>query len=311
MIPMMPHRYLNAQNLDMERINDDLEAGARDVNRNLDKRYTYSTLRFPLDGMTQVEGGGVQCRVSIRRPGVSNVVEISAVEISVYASGTATWTLSCSDATWPSMSVVAAGASVEAFAISDSQVSVTSSSGDLNFTIGASAASTIAAGSITLYLRCDRGNQGASHAGYTPTLVDSTTATAGAILDAQLTNLATAVTTDGANNKDLRASLFLVRNLPSGSSVSMHMPSGAVRIMGMTAYITAAIGGTMSFSESTSGNSVPALAGNGATNRNVGSSSVVFTYADAPMTIASDAVLTMTAGGTQPTIIGYMILWWS
>lgn len=310
MIPMMPHRFITSTNLDMERINDNLEAGARDVNRNLDQRYTYSTISFPLDGITNASATVLR-QLAIRRPGTNNAVEITGVEVCIYAAGSVEWTLACSDTTWPSITVTAAGATTEAMVISGVPVGIPSSSADVTFTMSADSSSTITAGRITLYLRCDRGNQGTAHTTYLPTLIDSASSTAGSLLDTQLTALATSVSVDTANDKDIRATLFAVRGLASGSTVAMHLPSGLERIMGLRAYLVAVVAGTATFSEATSSNTVTALAGTGATARATGSSSTIYSFTDDPMTPGSDAVISITAAGGQTSLLAYMILWWS
>lgn len=310
-IAMVPHRFTTDQNADMERLNDNLEAGARDVGRNLDRRYTYSSLSFPVDGVADTDATALRS-LNLRRPGTNNAVEVFAVEMYLYASGTAVWTLSCpDDTTWPTIAVTAAGATVEATAISNHPISIPSSSSDIAFRLTGSSASTITAGRIILHLRCDRGNQGSAHTYYAPTLLDSSSSTSGALLDTELTALAAAVTADTNNNKDLRATLFAGRNLATGTSISLRVPSGAVRIMGVSAYLVGAVGATATFAEAVSNNQVANLAGIGAASRAFGSSSTVFSFTDDPMTPASDAFISITASGTQTSLLAYMILWWS
>lgn len=314
-VALVPNRFVTATNLDPESINDNLEAIAGDTQHNLDKRYTYSCIRFNLDGVVDTDAAALR-QLAIRQPGSGHCVEVCMVEFFIYAAGTAVWTLSCSDTTWPSITTTAAGATTESTpAISLVPVQVSSSSSDLTFTASASTGSTITAGQIVVHLRCDRGQQGTSHAGYSPTLVNSASSTAGSLLDTELTAAATAVGHDTTNDVDLRADLFMVRGLVSGSSHTWNIPSGVRRVHRVQAYCVSAVGRNLTTTASGTITSISfTTTATGATARatNGADPGAVTTASDAPMTAASDQQISIIdASGAGNHVLDYVIVWWS
>lgn len=314
-VPMMPHRFVDASTLDMEKVNDNLEAGARDVNRNLSRRYTYSSLVFDLSGVADTDAAVLR-QFAIRRPNTNNAAEVTGVELVLYTATAVTWSLSCSDTTWATLTLLTtASASTESYAAQLFPVAVASSSADLVFTLSASAASTITNGYLVVHLRCDRGNQGTSHAGYTPTLVDSASSTAGSLLDTELTALASAVTNDTTNDIDLRCECFVARNLLAATQAVFRAPSGARRIHAVTAYaVQNAAGTTTSVAVGTSFDScaVAVMAGAGVAARAVSTTvaSGDVTMVDTPMTATTDATITFSVAA-QTALLLYLLVWWS
>lgn len=311
---MMPHRFVTAGNLDMERINDDLEAGSRDVQRTLDKRYTYSTFAFDFNGVTNASSTSLR-QFAIRRPGTNNAVEICGLEFYVFASGGAavTWTVSSNVTGLPTL-VATCGATnlIEStLPIGSVPVPVPSSASDIQFTISGSATSTIATGRLIVHLRCDRGNQGGTYTTYIPTLIDSSSSTAGGLLDVQLAGLAAAASASAANEKDLRCCCFAVRGLAPATVRTMHLPSGVERIMGITCYVAGLASANATFTETLSGNTVNVVGTGVSGGFAVGSSSTVFTYQNDPMDITDDPILTITGAGSTNCEVAYMLVWFS
>lgn len=312
-IPTTPRRFENdGGNLDMEAVNDNFEAIAANIKRNLDARYTYSELHFDLDGVTNASAAVLRA-FAIRRPAAGRGVEVCGVEVVIYAAGTEVWTLACSDTSWPSITVTAAGATTEATAISDMPVSVPSESADVTFTMSAGAASTITRGYIVVHLRCDRGNQGTTHTPYSPTLINSATSTAASVINTQLDAATTAVGYDTANDVDLRCECFTVRSLASGSSAVWRLPSGARRILGSTQYIVGAAGsiatGTVTGTGLT-GSSAAATA-TGATVLVATTDAASGTMNDDPTDTADDATVTIAITGAVTADLAYLLIWWS
>lgn len=316
-VPMMPHRFVDGSTLDVEKINDNLDAGARDVNRNLGKRYTYSTMMWDLSGLTDASAEVLRA-FAIRRPGASNTVEVVGVELVIYTATAVTWTVTCAhngttDATWPALTLLTtASATTESLAESKNGVAIPSSSTDTTFTLSASAASTITNGYLVIHLRCDRGDQGASHAGYTPTLLDSSSSTAGSVVDTELTALAAAVTNDTNNDKDLRCECFVLRAVASGASYVFRCPSGARRILRVQGYIVDATGDVdvdlagditvISFN----------VIGGGATTRVAGGADAGAdaTQDNDPMDATDDLTVTFTVNTATVDLV-YALVWWS
>jgi hypothetical protein len=311
---MMPHRFVDLSNLDMEKVNDNLEAGARDVGRNLAKRYTYSSTIFDVTGITEASAAAL-CTFAIRRPGTNNAAEIVGVELILYTATAVTWTLTCSDPTWPALLLLTtASATTESYAARKASVAIPSSSADVTFALTASGASTITSGYLVVHMKCDRGDQGTSHAGYVPTLVDSSSSTAGSLLDTQLTALATAVGHDTTNDVDLRCECFVVRDLLTTQTRTFRVQSGVRRVHQLTVYAVAAVGTDLTVT--VGGTGIVGLAATptsaGATVRAVAtdtptSSAIV----DDPMDSSDDSTIAMANGGAGTVVLGVALLWFS
>lgn len=314
-VPYVPHAFKDGDNLDLEKINDNLEAISRSIQRNLDARYTYSHIRFDLDGLTE-SSAEVLRELAIRRRGANNAVEVFAVELVIVGDGSGdVWTLACSDTTWPSITLTTVSGE-EVTASSNIPVGVTSNSADLELTLSCSSTSTITRGYLIVHLRCDRGNQGSSHAGYFPTLVTSATANLAGTLDTELTNLGSAVARDTANDTDLRAELYMVRSLSAGSSRVFRVPSGARRIQAVVGYVVQAAGGSVDFEVASASGAFSTVTlsvnGAGATSRAVDSAGAAGDVIDAddPTDSADDETITITAA-TQTAVLAYLIVYWS
>lgn len=310
MKPMMLHRFESSTNLDVERVNDNLERGARDVQRNLDRRYTYcGSVSMNLEGVVTADDAACR-RLPIRRPGTNNAVEVCQVEVTIYGSGAAgTATLTCSDAKAPALSFeVVDDATVECTALSTVNVSIPSSSADVTWTLTLPAGYTVTAGEIRAHLRCDRGNQGTSHAGYTPTLLDSTSSTAGSLLDTELTALATAVSHDTTNDVDLRCESFSVRSV-AGTARTIRLPSGKRRYLAIQLYVTAAAG---TIGRITLDGTLTTALSTGLANSVFASATKAGTMSNAPMTRALDSVLVLDRSfGAGTLIVLHGVVWWS
>jgi hypothetical protein len=308
---MVTHRFVTASSLDPEKVNDNLEAIARDVNNNLKKRYTYSgSVSVPLAGVTDASAPALR-RLLLRRPGTNNAVEAFAVSVTLYTNAAVTATLTCSDVTQPPIVfTTSATTTTEVTAGSSVSVPIPNAVTSVVWTLSFSAAVTITSGEIRAYLRCDRGNQGTSHAGYTPNLIDASSSTAGSLLDTELTSAATAVTNDTTNDKDLRCEVFSVQNLASGSAKVIRLQSGARRKFFATGLVVAAATETATFEVDATSWAVPGI---GASTTASGDPVVQIsgTLADDPMDSADDTVLTITASGGGTVLLAQLYVWWS
>lgn len=302
---LAPYTFRTGAIVDGEYVNGNLKRGAKDINRNLSRRYTYCPpIVIPMDGVTDALGSVLRS-IKFDRPVSTNPIEIIKVEFYVYAASGVTWTLSCTDTSWSSISLATAGATTEARAQSSTVIAVPN--GGVTFTVAGSAAGTITRGWIVLHCRADRGVQGSSpnHAGYTPTLVDATSSSAGSLLDTELTALAAAVTNDSTNNKDLRCQAFVARNFTA--TQSWNLPSGAgMSGLAYRAYIAATAADAYTTSGSVTG---ATLTGTGTTNL-VETTNNVTSTSDDPLTTASD--FTLTLGTVLGTVeLAYVLVWWS
>ena len=180
-----PRIFLDGENLNPEPVNENLRSIAAALDDNRARRYTYGEVRLPLAGVTNASAAVLR-EIAMRRPGASRAVEVVGVEVAIYATAGATWVLSCSDSTFPSLSIDTAGATTEASASSDVPIPIASSSSDVTFTLSCATASTVVDGDLVVHLRCDRGDQGADFSGYDPPAFTSATSTAAATLEAEV-----------------------------------------------------------------------------------------------------------------------------
>lgn len=312
-VPLVPRRFRNTENLDVEALNDDLDAIARDIRANLDARYTYSPPIFlALDGVTDTSTAVLR-ELAIRRQASGLALEVCSYELVIYAAGTVVWTLTPSDTTLPTITATAAGATTEARSEITMPVPVTSSTSDILFTASGAAASTITRGYIVVHTRADRGNMGTSHAGYTPVLFDAQTARSGATLDTELTGLGNAYDRDTANDIDMRVELFAIRSLASGSAVSLLLPSGLRRIVGTVGYIVGAANSVATITVTGTGltGSSVAVTATGETARVAGTDTASGSMNNTPTTSADDATVTITISGGVTADLAYVIIFWT
>ena len=311
MKPIVPFVPVTSRNLDLDEVNGNLAAIAGNVNRNLRKRYTRPPpLIYPWDGITDASDASLR-RFYIRRPAAGRAVEITGVELVLYGNAAVTATLSCSDTTWPDLTLAtSATPTTEPSATSKNHVSVPSESADVTFTLSFSGAYTVTRGYLVVHLRCDRGNQGAAHTEWTPATFDSTSASAGTLgtlLNTEFSAAETAAGYDTANQDDLRCECIVFRSEAAAASAIVRLPGGAERTkVAATTYNLQAAGGT--FTVDVDGDS-DAVAGAGATTLAVSTNALTGTATDAPMTTASDTLVTLTVAA-QTVQLGYVLLWW-
>lgn len=302
-VSWLPHRFQTGEQLDVERINDDLEKASSDIGRNLALRYTYSTAIYPLEGLTNANTEQERT-IRISRYASSANIEIVFVELVVYSATGAVWTLTASDSSWPPISLDTAGATTEARAVSNSRLSFTSRA---DLTVSADSASTITQGYLVVHFRCDRGAQGDTFTGYTPTLLNSTSSTAGSLLDTEVTAIATAVGNDAGADIDLRLEGFRVRALAAGSAVSWRLPSGARVKAGYALSVVATAGDTLTLN--VDGVAIASVVGTGTGNIVTSVGTLSGTLNDDPMDDADDTIIELAASvGTVE--IGYVTIFW-
>lgn len=302
-ISWLPHRFQTGEQLDVERINDDLEKASGDIARNLAARYTYSTAIYPLEGLVNTDTAA-QRSVRINRYASNTRLEVVFAELVVFSATGAVWTLSNSDTSWPSISLDTAGATTEARAVSNSRLSFSSST---VFTVSADSASTITQGYLVLHFRSDRGAQGSSIAGYTPALLNSLSSTAGSLLDTEVTAIAAATARDAAADMDLRMEGFRVRALGAGSAISWRLPGGAREKAGYSLHVVAAAGNTLTLN--VDGVAIASVVGTGTGNTVTSVGSLSGSTGLDPMDSADDTIIEL-AASVGTVSIGYVTIFW-
>lgn len=302
MIPFVPYTFRTAGIVDVENgINGNLRQFQDDIQRANDRRYTYCAVPINIDNVVDTDTTE-QRTFTVPNPTGSFQGEVVGVELSIYATSGVTWTAALSDGTrTASLAVATAGATTEA-------LNATPSAFQLQFSavLSASAGSTIARGTLTVYLRFDRQIQNASsRLDYTPTLYQAATSTAGSNLDTELTTMQAAVTRTATTNVfDIRCEVFVLRK--SASAITWRVPNGAGRTaLDASCFLVANIGESVTFA-ATSGSLIVNGAGTGAI------ATGNFTQSngtDAPTTSGSDTIVTLTpAGGTVEQAI--LFLFW-
>lgn len=310
MIPYNPFRLASGKQLDPEGVNDNLEKMTADLNRSMDLRYSYSEHVFWITGI-DVFDTEAQRTFRIKRHIAAARYEVVGVELVIFSSASpaVTWTLSCSDADWPAISLETAGTATEARAISPSRAQVPAGDG-LDFVLSSSATSLITRGYIIFRMRTDRGAQGDTYTRYSPTLLNAASNTAGSTLDTELTSYQASVVLNTAADKDYRFETYSVRGLSSGASREWRIPGGAYRWGGVHLANASAVGRDLELR--IGGSLVATAAGGGAsvTTSTVADFTGLITPGTDPMDPADDTTITLTAnGGTIAH--GYVTIVWS
>lgn len=304
---LVPYTFRTGAILDGEDVNANLRGIARDIKRNLDRRYTYWDVSIPLDGMTNALSSVLRS-IEFKPPADSAVVIVGA-DLSIYSASGVTWTLT-GPTDWDGCSVDTAGATTEARDNCAQPIRVEDTAA-ATFLLAASGASTITRGTLTLSMRSDRGSQPASapdFAPYVPTPVDASTTGLAAALDAQLVAAQNAVLRDAAAAKDYRCECILVRDLAAAAVASWTLPSGAGRTAVITrGYICATAADAVTVA--VTGTSL-LLTGTGTSNL-VSDSGTHSSRSDDPTDTADDTTATITAGGAGPVELAYAFIWWS
>jgi hypothetical protein len=304
--PYNPNRFVTGDQLDLERVNDNLEKMAADLNRSMDLRYTYSTSFFDLTGVTNASAQALRS-FRLRRPFSTVRYEVVGVELVIYSASGATWELSCTETAWPSITLATAGATTEARAVSPSRVQVPASSG-LDFIVSSSDTSTITAGYLVVHFRTDRGSQGDTYTRYTPTLLNAASSTAGTTLDTELNAYEDSVEFNTLADSDLRIETFVARGI--SSAVTFRTPGGDRDLVGVHLVNVAAIGVDVALNIDAS--LIATATGSGATAISSAIADVtglVPTGTD-PMDPADDTLIELApSGGTSA--LTYVTLFWA
>lgn len=312
---LVPNAFRAHGNFDSQKLNEDLQAYADNIQDSMDARYTYSRAFFDLAGLTDTFAA-VRRQFAIRRPLSGAAVEIAGVELVASSSTTgATWTLSkVGDATWPTISIDGAGANIEAYASTSIGAQVASNSADTVFQLDANTATgkTITAGYLVVHFRCDRWNQGTGIAPYVPSLFDATTPTDAATLQAEIDAIASAVAADAAATQDLRCSVFVVHGLAAGSSVAWRTQGGATnKDFKAELYVVAAATETATLSVNDGGGAHSVnLVGGGVAARVRAGLTLGETGGSDPLVAAQDTTITISNAGAATLLLAYAVVWW-
>lgn len=305
---LIPFTFRTGAIVDDEAVNGNLRALQRDIQRVADRRYTYSTLTFDLDGMADTDTAAARTIKIIHPASITAYFEIVGVELSVYATAGVTWTLTDVGGLTSSLetlTVDTAGTSTEAYDSSNRPL-VAGDDQYASVRLSASAASTISRGTLTVHIRTDRHKQNNTAIGtFSPTMVTATTSTAAATLNALITAADTARDTNAGNTTDLRGFSVAISNLVTARTVRLPgmRTKSALQITGT---VVAGVGESVAISD---GTNTLTLNGTGTSNLVEGTATLAAFPGDDPTDTGDDLVLTLTpSGGIIERVVAF--LWW-
>lgn len=229
-----PRTFRTGGIVDVEDVNDNLLHLARDIRRSQDRRYSYSSVVIPLDGLVNTDTAAERTVPFPRARdsgGDTYPVDVVGVELSIYAADTETWTLAVTDELGNAVSIDVedgGGATVEAYGSSGRPL-LLKTADELLFSLSCTGASTIVRGVLVLHIRCDRWVQNSgARTGYTPTLLDASTADQAAAINAQMALAEAAVADDEGSNEEMRCSCFAFNDLSAAQIARWMAGAGAV-----------------------------------------------------------------------------------
>lgn len=318
--PLVPFRFDNAANLDVDSLNDNLVAIKRDIDRDMGARYTYSTARFDLEGVVFSDASALRS-FEIPRSGTDNAAEIIGCELTIYSATANAWEVTVSNIAEPLIELTTtAGVTEESYASSDRSFPITSSVVPPVITVGASAG-TIAAGELVVHVRSDRGQQTADSSDYAPfipTLFDASSDHEAADLDAVFVEVEDAVQRSIDADNDARVEIYTARNLVPGAAgdLTFTIPAGdpavARQPKRIDAYAVCAAGTTARVTLAYSaGTTTVDVAGSGVTVQARAGADLAAATNDDPMNPSDDFILHLKhQSGAANVLLLYAVIWW-
>jgi hypothetical protein len=308
----IPRTFRTGAIVDSEDVNANLQAISRSITRNVGQRYTYCPISVDITGVVDTDTAAERT-IPFCRPRIGATplpLDIVGVELSIFATAGATWTLTATDenGTVFTLATATAGTTTEGYNASNVPLQLDSAT-RLDFVLSASVGSTITRGTVTLHVRADRNSQGtgAVPASYSPTLIDASTSTAATAINAEITAAAAARTVDQLRQLDVRGCCLVANDLTAAQT--WRLPSGAgsvalcmlIAAVGTAARSAAASDGTNTATANTTGTSniVDAANVSGPIGQN-----------DDPTDTADDLVITLTPTGGAISRV-FVFLWWS
>lgn len=305
---LIPYTFRTGAIVDDEAVNGNLRALARDIQRVADRRYTYSTLTFDLDGMADTDTDAARTIKIIHPTSITAYFEIVGVELSVYATAGVTWTMTDIGGLTSSLetlTVDTAGTSTEAYDSSNRPL-VAGDDQYASVRLSASGASTISRGTLTVHIRTDRHKQNNTAIGtFTPTMVTATTSTAASVINNLLTAADTARDTNAANATDMRGFAVAITGLAAARTLRLPGMRNKTALQ-LTGTVVAGVGESVAISD---GTNTLTLNGTGTSNLVEGTATLAAFPGDDPTDTGDDLVLTLTpSGGSIERVVAF--LWW-
>lgn len=307
----IPRTFRTGAIVDSEDVNANLQAISRSIARNVGQRYTYCSVSVDISGVINTDTAAERT-IPFNRPVIGSTllpVDIVGVEVSIYATAGATWTLTATDenGTVFTLATATAGTTTEGYNASNVPLQVATNL-RLDFVLSASAGSTITRGTVTLHVRADRHSQlvGNTAPSYSPSLIDASTSTAATAINTETTAANAARVLDAANQIDLRGCCLVANDLASAQI--WRLPSGA-GYTGLSHIVSAVGAAARSVDSAITGGTTVSVPTTGTSNiaEDYGS---VLSKSDDPTNTAGDLVVTLTPTGGAISRV-FVFLWWS
>ena len=285
-VSTVPNAFATGENLDGDKLNDNLRALSDDVNDAMERRQCRSFGIVTFDGVTQASDAVLRA-FPVRLYGAADNLVIEGFELVLYSTVSVDWTATVSGSasvTPPTVTLAGAGATTEAYKQIQQPFSVNSDSADALLTLATAGTSTITRGYLVIHYSYDRT---ASVTRVTPEVFHANDLTV-ALLNAAISAASVGAAADAAALSRAHE-LFVVRTL-GATSVAFQVPSGDrqhIRVQGW------AIGPAAHTARITIGSTTLDINTTGSTTRVYGESVTTGTVTNDPTDQSDDVIVTI------------------
>lgn len=285
-VSTVPNAFATGENLDGDKLNDNLRALADDVNSAMERRQCRSFGIIYFDGVTQASNAVLRA-IPLRLYGATDNLTIEGFEVVLYATDAVDWTATVSGSSSvvpPVLTLTGGGATVEVYGQVPQPFSLTSDSADALLTLATAGTSTITRGYVVVHYSYDRT---ASLSRVVPEAFHATDLTV-ADLNTAIAAASTGATDDAAALCRTHE-LFIARAL-GGSAMAFQMPSGKrqhIRVQGW------AVGPAAHTARIAIGSTTLDIGTTGSTTRVYGESATSGTVTDDPTDPTDDVTVTI------------------
>lgn len=285
-VSTVPNAFATGENLDGDKLNDNLRALADDVNAAMERRQCRSFGIVSFDGITQASDAVLRA-IPLRLYGATDNLTVEGFEVVLYATDAVDWTATVSGSASvvpPVLTLTGGGATVEVYGQVPQPFSLTSDSADALLTLATAGTSTITRGYVVVHYSYDRT---ASLSRVVPEAFHATDLTV-ADLNTAIAAASTGATDDAAALCRTHE-LFIARAL-GGSAMAFQMPSGKrqhIRVQGW------AVGPAAHTARIAIGSTTLDIGTTGSTTRVYGESATGGTVTDDPTDPTDDVTVTI------------------
>lgn len=306
---VVPNIFNAGDVIDNVRLNENIAYFCDRIDYLAEKRYVKSVIVLPINGLTNLSSLAERT-IPLKAMPLSRF-SLDAVELVIYSASVQPWTITRSgDPTWPGLTVTPV-ANTETNGITDIPMLI-SPTVQTDLVLDCPGASTISSGYVVLHLTVDRFQTAGGVAPGSVPAQDCQHLASSAVDGNFLNNIFTALTATipfngaagGLSGDCLRPIVFVERNMAAGT-VTRRIPSGAISRYGQQLFTLQAAGSSVSATVSTG--TALTTNGAGATTWALNHKTEAQTYADDPLTLASDIIVTITNNG--PAVANCVVLY--